>query len=192
MFGQTGEIRGRKVSGERSTSFSFTPEDTQLSQTKGRILFLVNVKGPSEEKNLAEARSIFATFKNKFYSASGSNLKALEDTLDFTKDDLKAKQVEADILVANLWGSVLYVGKMGKGGFLLVRGGKTKKIDVAKVASGVLVDSDNILLVDSHFLGEVDMESLGGLVSGEDFEEMIKALNDWAKEKEGSAFCLRL
>lgn len=192
LFGQTGEIRGRKVSGERSTSFSFTPEDTQLSQTRGRILFLVNVKGPSEEKNLAEARSIFANFKNKFYSASGSNLKALEDTLDFTRNDLRVKRIEADVLVANLWGSVLYVGKMGNGGFLLVRSGKTKKIDVAKVASGVLVDSDNILLADSHFLGEVDMESLGGLVSGEDFEEMIKALNDWAKEKEGSAFCLRL
>ena len=192
LFGQTGEIRGRQVPGERSTIFSFSPEDSQQSQTKGNILFLVNVKGTSQEKNLAEARSIFATFKNKFYAVAGSNLKALEDTLDFITDDLKAKQVEADILVANLWGSVLYLGKMGKGGFLLIRDGKTKKIDVARVASGVLVDSDNILLVDGHFLGYVDMDSFGGLVSGEDFEETKNKLNDWAKEKEGSAFWLRL
>ena len=139
LFSQSGEIRGAQVQGELSTSFSFTPKDAQQRQTKGIITFLVNVKSPSQEKNLAWAKSIFASFENKFYSFAGSNLKALEDALDFIKDDLRVKGVEADILVANLWGSVLYVGKMGKGGFLLVRDGKTKKIDVAKVASGVLI-----------------------------------------------------
>ena len=192
MFGQTGEIQGLKVRGELSVSFGFTPTDAEQNQTKGSIFVLLNIKGADEEKNLAWARSIFATFKNKFYTVAGSNLKVLEDSLDFVKDDLRVKGVEADILVANLWGSVLYVGKMGKGGFLLVRGGKPKKIDVAKVASGVLSNSDNVLLVDGHFLGNIDMEAIGNIVSGEDFKDTIKKLNEVAMAKEGSAFCLRL
>ncbi|OGY26693.1 MAG: hypothetical protein A2Z11_01940 [Candidatus Woykebacteria bacterium RBG_16_43_9] len=192
LFAQTGEIRGKKSPGLFTASFQFTPEDEHLNQTRGSLFFLAHVKGDSEDKNLSSARSIFGSFREKFYTTGGSNLKALEETIDFLKEDLSQKGIEADVMAANLWGSVLYVAKLGGGGFLLVRKGQTKKIDVAKVASGVLFDRDYVILTDPLFLENADLGALGALASREDFDDALLAITGSVKEKDGDAFCLRL
>src|SRR3972149_5711784 len=120
LFAQTGDIRGTKSQDTLTVSFQFTPEDDHLAQTRGRLFLLIRVKGAVEDNTRAFAQSIYTLFKEKFYTIGGSNLKALAETIDFIKANFNQKGVSADILAANLWGSVLYLAKLGKGGFLLV------------------------------------------------------------------------
>src|SRR3972149_5985865 len=124
LFAQTGEIRGKKSSDSLTLSFQFSPAEDHLKQTRGMLFFLVQLKVAIEEKGMTEAKEIFDAFRNKFYAIAGGNLKALKETIDFLKDELKRRGLEADILAANLWGSVVYLGKMGSGEFILVRNGQ--------------------------------------------------------------------
>jgi hypothetical protein len=152
----------------------------------------MEIKGKDDDKNLNIAREIFSAFREKFYSTGGSNLKALEESLDFLKTVITQRGVEADVVAGNLWGSVFYVAKLGKGGVLLVRDGQAKKIDISKVASGVLRDRDSVILADTHFLENTELANVGQVASGEDFENAVKVMTEGVKEKEGYAFCLRL
>jgi len=191
LFAQTGEIRGKKQQGAVSASFQFTPEQEQLRQMRGNLFFLVQIKGDSDDKSLGTARQLFTGFKDKFYAAAGSNLKAIEEAVDYLKGLVKQQGLEADVAVANLWGSVLYVAKIGEAGLILVRKGAAKKIDVTKVASGVLQDGDNVFLADPLFLKEADFTFLADQTLREDFDESLKAIHEGIKEKEGNAFSIR-
>ena len=192
LFAQTGEIRGKKSSDHLTLSFQYSPAEDHLKQTRGMLFFLVQVKIAIEEKGMTEAKEIFDTFRNKFYAIAGGNLKALEETIDFLKDELRRRGLEADILAANLWGSVVYLGKMGRGGFILVRNGQGKKIEVGKIASGVMIDKDTLLLTNSFLPASLDLETISRLCAEENFEEALKSFSEELKEKEGDAFCVRL
>lgn len=192
LFAQTGEIRGKKSNDHLTLSFQYSPAEDHLKQTRGMLFLLIQVKIAIEEKGMTEAKEIFDAFRSKFYSIAGGNLKALEETIDFIKDELKRRGLEADILAANLWGSVVYLGKLGGGGFILVRDGQGKRIEVGKIASGVMIDRDTLLLTNSSLSTILEIETISRLSAQENFEEALKSFNEELKEKEGDAFCIRL
>ena len=97
----------------------------------------------------------------------------------------------AQMVVACLWGSVLYVGKSGDCGLFLARGGNTKKINFSKVASGSLFDKDGIFLADSTFSKNVNKEALGKFCQKDDFKESLEAIQTEIKEV-GEALYVRL
>lgn len=190
LFSQTSEVRGKQKEGHFTTSFQFYPEEEVVKQTRGSLFFLISSKEVSRDKALGVAKGVFDSFKEKFYTAEGSNLKALEEVADFIKSNLKQAGVSVDLLVANLWGSVLYVTKIGDAGVLLVRDGTAKKIDIVKAASGALEDRDLVLLADSLFTQTLSQEALAEAASKEDFESVIAALEREQAEKEGVAFAV--
>jgi hypothetical protein len=74
-----------------------------------------------------------------------------------------------NILVAALWGNVLYLVQYGKGGSFLVREGEVKPIASASegnfsVASGVVKDDDVIILASESFLNSFSAQDLVGTV----------------------------
>jgi len=124
LFAQTAEIKGKDAADSFTASFQFTPTEEKLKQTRGSLFFLSQVKAPSLEKALPINRELFEFFRGRFYTGVGSNLKALEEALDHLKEFLKNREMQAEILVATLWGSVLYVAKTGSVGLLLARNRK--------------------------------------------------------------------
>jgi hypothetical protein len=192
LFAQTGEIKGKKPQGYQTFNFQYTPEEETLRQMRGTLFFLVGIKGVSEVKAGASARQIFTSFKEKFYSAAGSNLKVLEEALDLAREFIKQGGMQVDLVAANLWGSVLYIAKLVEAGAILARSGTAKKIEVTKAASGTLGDKDNVFLHDPLFLKNTDLASLGEQSSYEDFPGSLKAIQEIIGDREGSAFGVRL
>jgi len=192
LFAQVAEIRGKKSAGLSTFSFQFTPEGEQLKQMKGSLFLLVSLKDTDQDKALGKARELFASFKDKFYAEVGSNLRALEESLDYANSIIKQNTLITDLVVANLWGSVLYVGKLGEAGIILVRKGGIKRLEITKVASGVLYDKDYVFMADPRFLKNIDLNMLALQTASEDFEESTKIISKQLEETEGEAFCLRL
>ena len=85
LFAQVGEIHGKNQEGVFSSTFQYTPTDEHLKQLRGMTLALVEVKSESEDKGLVAGRGILDLFKNTFYKASGSNLKAMEEAMPLIK-----------------------------------------------------------------------------------------------------------
>lgn len=193
MFSQTSEIRGKKEDGAATFTFQSTPDEEELKQTRGSLFFLIALAGDQpEDKKLILARQLFDSFKNYFYTASGSNLKVLEEALNQFSASLKQQALKADLVIGNLWGSVLYVTKLGDTGVVLVRDGKARKIEVVRTASGVLKDKDTVFFVDPKFLANVGIDFLGQFASGDDFNELVRTIKQAVQEREGTAFCVRL
>ena len=192
LFAQTAEIKGKDAADSFTASFQFTPTEEKLKQTRGSLFFLSQVKAPSLEKALPINRELFEFFRGRFYTGVGSNLKALEEALDHLKEFLKNREMQAEILVATLWGSVLYVAKTGSVGLLLARRGTAKEVDFAKVASGALEDKDTVLLANEAFLDTINLGALGKIAEKGDFAEIAADLQNEYREKEGTALALRL
>jgi len=191
LFAQAGEIRGKKDEVSLTATFQFTPSEEHLKQTRGTLFFLIWLKEEASDKALTDSRHLFEAFKDKFYAGVGSNLKALELAAEDLKNLIGQSGTTAGFVAANLWGSVLYLAKFGGTGVILVREGTVKKIDFAKVASGSLFDNDTVFLTDPLFLENTDLEPLSQVSVKSDFEEILTAVGETAKEK-GGAFCLRL
>ena len=156
------------------------------------LFSLISLKKDQEDKAISTSRQLSAVFKDKFYTNPGSNLKALEAALETLKTTVAQQNISVNFVAANLWGSVLYVTKLGETGVVLVRDAQVKKIDFAKVASGTLFDKDLVFLADASFLKNADLTSLGELSTKDDFEESLHTLGEQLKEAPGFAFCLRL
>ena len=192
LFAQTGEIRGKKSTGVFTFNFQFSPNDPELKQTKGDLFFLAQLRAASEDKASASAHSLYSLFKDRFYQTSGTNLKTMEEALDTAVEAVKQQDINGALVVANLWGSVLYIAKFGDAGVFLVRNKVAKKIEVSKIASGSLQDKDNILLADAPFSAATDRASLAAQISMDDFEEGLKALQEGVEQRSGTAFAIRL
>ncbi|MCH7541580.1 hypothetical protein IH981_02250, partial [Patescibacteria group bacterium] len=192
LFTQTGEIRGKKSTSASTFSFQFHPDDEELKLTRGDLFFLSQVKETDAKKADSFARSLYTIFKDTFYQAVGSNLKGMEEALEAVGEAIKQQGGSANIVAANLWGSVLYVARVGEAGVFLVRDEVTKKIEVSKVASGSLQDRDNVIIADSAFMSTADLSSLQKQISGSDFEESLKAVQESRQALEGNAFTIRL
>jgi hypothetical protein len=192
LFAQVGEIHGKKQEGTFSTSFQYTPTDERLKQLRGMVFALVEVKAESEDKGLAVSKGIFDSFKTAFFEATGSNLKAMEEAVDSVKEAIDKDGVAAQLLIACLWGSVLYIGRTGDSSLFLARDGEAKKINFSKVASGSLTDRDGIFLTDSAFSENIDTQILGKIASKEEFNESLDDIRGEIKEKGGEALYVRL
>jgi hypothetical protein len=192
LFAQTGEIKGKQEEGHQTASFQFIPGEENLKETRGNLFALIEIRGTPTDKALQEARGIFAGLKDTFYGASGNNLKALEEALLAFEKAKKEKGLKAEIVTSVLWGSVLYVGKVGSGSVILIRKNKAKKIDFSRLASGTLLDRDSIFLIDSGFAQTTNLESLALKAGRDDFEESLKDIGLDRGELVGDALCIRL
>jgi hypothetical protein len=159
---------------------------------RGSLFLLVQVKEASSDKAESLARQLFTSYKERFYSAAGSNLKVMEEATDLTREFVKQRGEQVDLVAANLWGSVLYIAKLGDAGAILVRAGAARKIEVTKAASGSLQDKDNIFLADPDFLKNIDIDSLGAQTLYEDFQGSLKGIQEAVSDKGGGAFAIRL
>ena len=192
LFAQTAEIRGKTAAKLFTATFQLAPSEERLKQTRGTLFFLSQVEADSENQGLSLGRELFENFKEAFYQGVGSNLKALEVALENLKASLRQREIKGEAIAATLWGSVLYVAKTGNTGLFLARGGGAKEIDFAKVASGALADKDTVLLANEGFIKAVNLETLGGTSERSDFEEAVAALQNEYREKEATAFVIRL
>lgn len=192
LFAQAGEIKGKEKEGFLSQTFQYTPSDEGQKKLRGSLFAHLEIKTEPREKAEKDSKLIFESFKSRFYASTGNNLRVLEGVLDSFEGFLKKEGSHASIVVAVLWGSVLYVGKVGDGGVLLSRNGKIKKIDFSKVASGALQDKDNVFLADESFLKNIQIEDLAKTSTKDDFEESVRMASEITKEKTGTALSVRL
>jgi len=192
LFAQTAEVKGKEAASTFTSTFQFVPTEENLKQTRGSLFFLSQVKVPSEEKASPLNRQLFEIFRGKFYAGAGSNLRALEEALENLKEFLKEQEIEADVLVATLWGSVLYVAKTGSVRLFLARSGSVKEVDFAKVASGALEDKDIIFLASGEILNTTDHQRLGKICEKDDFADIASSLQNEYREKEVVALAVRL
>ena len=190
LFSQAGEIKGKQREGYFTLFFQHSPSEENLKELRGSLFSVLEIKADSREQAQTEANQFFTGFRNTYHQASGNNLKALDEALTFFENLRKQQNAQVEIVVAVLWGSVAYIGKIGSGSVVLIRNGEAKKIDFSNVASGALTDKDDLLLLDSEFSKE-DLDILSGVVK-QDFEESLRAIGETRKEKNGSALCIRL
>ena len=190
LFSQAGEIKGKQREGYFTLFFQHSPSEENLKELRGSLFSVLEIKADSREQAQTEANRFFTGFRNTYYQASGNNLKALDEALTFFESLRRQQNAQVEIVVAVLWGSVAYIGKVGDGSVVLIRNGEAKKIDFSTVASGALADEDDLLLLDSEFSKE-DLDILSGVVK-QDFEESLRAIEETRKEKNGSALCIRL
>jgi len=180
LLAQIEEIR----SGEKDLTvdtFQYTPTDQHLKELRGSLFGFIK-NHLEEEQNFSKNQDLFQALKDNFYAAKGSNLKALEEAVDQLEGQIK----DVDFVAAVLWGSVLYLAKIGQGEVVLIRDGEVKKIDFSKVASGALKDSDSILILNVEDLKKLDLERIAQIFKKES-EEIRENLK---KELENKNICL--
>lgn len=189
LYNQVGEIKGKISEKEDSFSFQFTPQNENLRATRGALFSLVTVQ-TEDPKRSEKAASFYQAFQSSYYAKSnGSIIKGLSDTLDSVDKEFnqKAEAEKYSLIAAVLWGSVLYLAKLGDCSVFIARAGKVKKLDFNKVASGVLENQDTVCLASQAFAETVDNEKLGELLNQEKFEKTLEAVDKAIAEKEGAS-----
>src|SRR5437868_4710280 len=116
LYNQVGGIKGKETENQDSFSFQFTPQNENLKRTRGSLFSLVTVLGSATEK-LEKAKGFYHAFQSSYYAkSSGSIIKSLSDTLDQIDLEFnKEGEVKFSLTAAVLWGSVLYLAKLGEG-----------------------------------------------------------------------------
>lgn len=191
LFNQVGEVKGASSEKEDSFSFQFTPQNENLKRTRGSLFTLVTIEGKVENR-YEKAKNIYHQFQSSYYAkASGSILHGLSDTLEhLAKEGFKKEEeagVKVSLIAAVFWGTVVYLAKSGNGAVFVNRGDKTKKLDFAKVASGVLEDKDTICLSSEAFAEKVSLETLSESLNKEKFEEALESLDKEIEKVEGAS-----
>lgn len=192
LYNQVGEIKGASSETEDSFSFQFTPQNENLKRTRGALFTLISISGKTDER-YDKAKNIYHQFQSSYYAkSSGSILHGLSDTLEqLVKGTLKkeAEQgLQISIIAAVFWGTVVYLSKHGSGAVFVSRADKVKKLEFAKVASGVLEDQDTVCLASEKFVDAIALEELTQALTKEKFEDSLKTL-DQKIEKTAGAVC---
>jgi len=193
LFKKVGEVKGKVSEKEESFSFQFTPQNENLKATRGSLFTLVTIESDEKEKS-EKAKSFYHAFQSSYYAkVSGSIVSSLSDTIDQINTDIIKKEAQAgtniSIIAAVFWNSILYLAKVGNNGVFVARGGKTKRLEVAKVVSGVLEDKDSVCLASARFLEAVTEEELGEYLKEEKFEKTLERIDDKIAGIEG-AVCI--
>lgn len=192
LYNQVGEVKGASSETEDSFSFQFTPQNENLKRTRGSLFTLISISGKVDDR-FDKAKNIYHQFQSSYYAkASGSILHGLSDTLEqLVKNNLKTEEetgVQVSLIAAVFWGTVVYLSKHGTGDVFVARADKVKKLEFAKVASGVLEDQDTVCLASAKFVEKVSLEELVEALTQEKFEETLKIL-DQKIEKVAGAVC---
>jgi hypothetical protein len=181
LYNQVGEIKGKEDKLQDSFSFQFTPQNENLKRTRGSLFSLVTVKGEDSDR-IGKATSFYQTFQSSYYAKStGSIIKSLSDTLESVDQIFNKREAEDSLshslITAVLWGSVLYLAKLGEGSVFIARGGKVKELEFNKVASGVLENQDTVCLASKSFAENVQTEELSAFLTLENFEKSLVAID---------------
>lgn len=181
LYNQVGEVKGAASENEDSFSFQFTPQNENLKRTRGALFTLVTISGKVDNR-YEKAKNIYHLFQSSYYAkASGSILHGLSDTLEHLVKTTLSREEEAGIKVsviaAVFWGTVVYLSKHGQGAVYVARAEKVKKLEFAKVASGVLEDQDTVCLATESFVENVETEELAEVLTMEKFEETLETLD---------------
>lgn len=181
LFNQVGEVKGKVIESEDSFSFQFTPQNENLKRTRGALFTLVTVHGEAEDK-IEKAKAYYHSFQSSYYAkATGSIINGLSETLDHVEKEFSKMEAEDGVtfslVAAVFWGAVLYLAKSGTNCVFVSRSGKLKKLDFAKVASGVLEDQDTVCLATEKFSTEVSNEDLADLLGNEKFEDVLEKID---------------
>lgn len=160
-----------------------TPEDQRVREVRGRLYAVLGLRGnPRLELGRLGERGR-AVLKDHYYqSRTSSPLEALEGAVAAVREDVfkaafdskrpGAEEVlEVNLAAASLWGSVLYVAKLGSAAVYLSRGDVFRELGQGSVqkifiASGMIHEGDRLLLGSHSFAADEvsdDFQSPEGL-----------------------------
>ncbi len=150
---------------EFSNAFVMEPEDSSLLERYGTLYVVYEVDGGVDLDTLLVTKLVHdVLYDTYFHSENSSPIQSLEKSVLNLKDKLtgfyheqQALEVSISIIVAVLWGNVLYIVQFGSGNSYLMREGELKTINAASegnfsVASGVVKDDDVVILGTKSFL----------------------------------------
>ena len=161
---------------EIARSFSnatiINPDDEASREKYGTLYTIYDVSGVVDLDTLLVTKIVYDVLHDSYYQAENTSpIQSLEKAVVSVREKVvelssdKGSQSEFNILVAALWGNVLYLVQYGKGGSYLMRDGAIKPIQAASegnftVASGVVKDGDLVIVGTHKFLSHYPAESL--------------------------------
>lgn len=151
-------------------------DDATLAKRKGTLYALFDISSELEVDSLLVTKMVNDVLHDTyFHSENISPIQSLEKATVAVRDNItrlvressKTQEIPLNfnILLAALWGNVLYLVQYGNGGSFLVRDGAIKPINVASegnfsVASGVIKDNDVAVIGTNAFVTKYPPEKL--------------------------------
>jgi hypothetical protein len=205
------EVKVKKIVGQAnpkegrwSDVLVFTPEEKELEKRRGRLFAVLDLTGGARLDLAGFGHQALEELRDEYYrSEEASLLKSLEEAVHRAQHQLVELvfgpegavpdgALDYNFAAAVLWGSVLYLAKLGTAGIYLQRGdvaqelGETKDSKIFS-ASGMVGDKDVVVLGTSDFQRTFSVEELPG--SLDDLERVIA---DLGQPSGLSALVLRL
>ncbi|MCL5003921.1 MAG: hypothetical protein M1352_01465 [Patescibacteria group bacterium] len=175
-------IRFQKLVGQAAFPPGFFAEGQKferfekgLPQSRGSLFCLLTIKGPAEGFEAPVfGKAILDVLEEEYFTPSSEPpLSALEKAADSAHRRLNdlalsshlGQALELDLVLAVLWGQVLYVCRLGQGGAYLLRDGKVSEIilgeeSLVACASGFVYGGDTLILGSPDFKKKFPTESL--------------------------------
>lgn len=161
-----------------SNALIITPEDDNILLKKGILYCVFDLESKNDFDSLLITK-LFTDILNHSYfeSESTSPIQALENSVVDLRDKIQKlpqsesdKNIKFNIILAALWGNVLYIVKLGDGHNYLMRAGSLKTINAAtegnfSVSSGVIKDGDVIIFSSASFDKNLPAEKLLNLAT---------------------------
>lgn len=162
---------------QEAQSFSSTlviePDTNEALEKRGTIYTVYDISGGTSLNPLLVSKIIHDVLHDSYYNSDTvSPIQSLEKAIVKVKDKVtqlpeagSSGTLDFNILVAVLWGNVLYMVQFGKGGSFLVREGQVKPINAAtegnfSEASGVVRGDDVVILGTQLFIDQFTPEEL--------------------------------
>ena len=155
-----------------SNAVVINPEDTTALLKKGSLYAIFDVKANSEFDVLLTTKIINDILHDSYFmSEMTSPIQALEKAVLDVKEKIvnlathSFGNTDFNIIVAVLWGNVVYIVQYGKAKSYLVRDGTISPINSSSegyfsVSSGVVKDSDAIILGNQSFMDSITPERM--------------------------------
>lgn len=176
--------------GNWTRALVYEPTDKKTLSLRGKLFVVATLSGPKAFDLALAGKVVLDTLHEEYYSLpEGSPLQALEKALvaahhrlvDFTYSSSGGEGVDFNIVMAALWGNVLYLAKLGVAAVYLLRGEEIKAISPTEeaqisVASGFVESGDVVILGSPKFKEHFPPQFLRG--SLDRLEEVIEGLPD--------------
>jgi len=190
--------------GQWSDALTFEPGEGTLEKRRGRIFAVLDLTGSTRWDLAGFGRQTLEELRRAYYdSQETSPLAALETAVHRAQHQLVELAfgpggavpdgtLDYNFAAAVLWGSVLYVAKLGTAGIYLRRGEVTRELGEAadsKVfsASGMVGDKDAVVLGSSDFRRTFAVGELPAVMA-----DLEKLITDLGQPAGLSALILRL
>ena len=161
-----------------SLPYIFDPEDKLMEEQRGKLFAVLDISGGniSNEDLNAGARLILNVLKETYFGElEGTPLQALEKAFHVAKEKISNMPIgdknasphllDLNLIVAVLWGKVLYVAQFGSCSAYIIKEaavvniGKEEKGDMV-VSSGIVEKGDVLVLGSSTFKEIFNLENL--------------------------------